>query len=158
MSDAAESTSRERALEVLRAYANGDADAVEDAVSGLDDGGWVEVYAILGGLLNTTVGIAELTGTRHPLERVVRCADEVAAVAPPHYEFAISEATRAWARGDQDALRAMSGRDLPGAAHMTAVFVTVLGVSLWGRAGFLGVLRTFHDTVVSLTDEQRYEG
>ncbi|MEX3106742.1 MULTISPECIES: hypothetical protein [unclassified Streptomyces] len=154
MSEAAPSTSRERALEALRAYATGDADALESAVSGLDEGGWAEVYGILGGLLSTTVALAELTGTRHPLEQVVRCSDEVAAVAPPHYEFAISEAARAWARGDRGALRAMPERDLPGAVHMTAVFVTVLGVSLWGRTRFLGVLRTFHETAVSLTDEQ----
>ncbi|QNP68627.1 hypothetical protein IAG44_03500 [Streptomyces roseirectus] len=150
MSDAAEFASRDRALGVLRAYADRDADGVEGALAGLGESGWVEVYAVLSGLLHTTVGIVELTGIREQLGRVVRCADEVAAVAPPHYEFAIAEATRAWARGDQGAMRAVSGRDLPGAVHMTAVFVTVLGVALWGRSGFLGVLRTFHDTLSSL--------
>ncbi|MET8977099.1 hypothetical protein ABZX85_15895 [Streptomyces sp. NPDC004539] len=154
MSDAVEGAGRDRALGVLRAYADCDAEAVEGVLAGLDEGGRLEVYAVLSGLLHTTAGIMELTGARHDSGRIVRCADEVAAVAPPHYEFAISEATRAWARGDRSALRAVSGRDLPGAVHLTAVFVTVLGISLWGRSGFLAVLRTFHDTIDALTDDR----
>ncbi|WP_416973036.1 hypothetical protein [Streptomyces sp. 4F14] len=153
MSDAVRDIGRDRALEVVHGYADGDADAVSRALDGLDEDGWAAVYTVLSGLLNTTVGIVELTGTRQPLGQVVRCADEVASVAPPHYEFAIAEATRAWARGDRGVLRAMSGQDLPGAVHMTAVFVTVLGVTLWGRAGFFGVLRTFHETVTALLEE-----
>jgi len=154
MSDALESGCRDRALGVLRGYVDGDAKGVEGALAGLDERGWVEVYAVLSGLLNTTVGIMELAGGRQPSERIARSADEVASVAPPHYEFAVSEATRAWARGDRTALRAMSERDVPGAVHLTAVFVTVFGVAVWGRTGFLDVLRAFQEAGTDLPGDR----
>ncbi|WP_149822918.1 hypothetical protein [Streptomyces tailanensis] len=56
-------------------------------------------------------------------------------------DFAVAEASRAWARGDRSALRGLSVRDLPGAVHITAVFVVVLGLALWGRTGLLDVLK-----------------
>ena len=49
---------------------------------------------------------------------------------PPHYESAIAEATRAWARGDDSTMRTLTGQDLLGAVHMTAVGVTALGLAL----------------------------
>ncbi|MEU2287267.1 hypothetical protein ABZ614_36070 [Streptomyces sp. NPDC013178] len=153
MSDAAHRTSHERAMDVLRGYTDHDALAVREALAGLDAGGWTEVYAVLSGLLRSTISIMELTGRRWELDSLVRHADEVAAAAPPHYEFAVAEATRAWARGDQPAMRALSGRDLPGAVHMTAVGVAVLGSALWGRTGFLGVLEEFHETVTALVND-----
>ncbi|WP_225101139.1 hypothetical protein [Streptomyces sp. CoH27] len=152
MSDAAHKTPPDRALDVVRGYMDHDGIAVEEALAGLDAGSWMEVYAVLSGLLRSTVGIMEVTGRQWGVAQLVRHADEVAAAAPPHYEFAVAEATRAWARGDEAAMRTLSGRDLPGAVHMTAVGVAVLGLSLWGRAGFHDVLKEFHATVTALTD------
>ncbi|MPY47368.1 hypothetical protein [Streptomyces acidicola] len=154
MSDEAEKTSRDRAMDVVRGYADHDAIAVQDALAGLDAGNWIKVYAVLSGLLRSTISIMELTGERWKLDHLVRHADEVAAAAPPHYEFTVAEAARAWARGDQSALRTLSGRDLAGAVHMTAVFLAVLGLALWGRDGFLDVLRAFHETVTALVNDQ----
>ncbi|CAM5719491.1 hypothetical protein SCANM63S_05795 [Streptomyces canarius] len=82
----------------------------------------------------------------------MRQADEVAVVAPPHYEFAVAEAARAWARGDRAAMRAVSCRDLTGAVHITAVGVTVLGLTLWGRTGFLDVLAEFQEAATALAE------
>ncbi|MFC9913259.1 hypothetical protein [Streptomyces sp. NPDC059862] len=154
MSDAAHKTSHDRALDVVRGYTDRDALAVQEALAGLDAGSWTEVYAVLSGLLRSTVSIMELTGRQWKPGDLVRHADEVAATAPPHYEFAVAEATRAWARGDQSAMRALSGRDLPGAVHMTAVGVAVLGLALWGRTGFHGVLKEFHQTVTALVNDR----
>ncbi|WP_425246156.1 hypothetical protein [Streptomyces sp. NEAU-NA10] len=149
MSDAAFKTTRDRALDVVRGYTDHDAVAVREALDSLNAGGWTEVYAVLSGLLRSTISVMELTGKRWELDSLVRHIDEVAAAAPPHYEFAVAEATRAWARGDQSALRALSDRDLCGAVHMTAVFAVVLGLALWGRPGLLDVLEEFLATVTT---------
>lgn len=154
MDNAAHKTSGDHAMDVVRGYADHDANAVQKALAGLDAGSWIEVYAVLSGLLRSTISIMELTGRRWDLDELVRGSDEVAAAAPPHYELAIARCTRAWARGDHSEMRALSGQDLPGAVHMTAVGVTVLGVALWGRAGLLAVLRELDETVSALADER----
>ncbi|MGJ5830483.1 hypothetical protein [Streptomyces ossamyceticus] len=143
MSDAPHRTSYDAALDAVRGYAYSDAVAVREALAGLDARSWTEVYAALGGLLRSTVGIMELTGRHWKLDDLVRYTDEVSAAAPPHYEFAMAEATRAWARGDQSVMRALSGRDIQGAVHMSAIGVAVLGLALWGRSGLLAVLQEF---------------
>ncbi|MFE6624451.1 hypothetical protein ACFZBP_37710 [Streptomyces sp. NPDC008086] len=153
MSDTAHLTSRDRAVGVVRGYAAHDADAVQDALNGLNPESRVEVYAVLSALLRSTISIMELTGRRWKLDELVRHSDEVAAAAPPHYEFAVAEATRAWARGDHSAMRSLSGQDLLGALHMTAVGITVLGLCLWGRTGLLDVLEEFDRTVAALVDD-----
>ncbi|MGW0818333.1 hypothetical protein ACWD00_34885 [Streptomyces viridiviolaceus] len=153
MSDAAHKTSHDRAMDVVRGYVDHDGVMVRDALDGLDAGGSLEMYAILNGLVRSTISIMELTGRPFRLDDLVRQADEVASVAPPHYEFAVAEATRAWARGDQSAMRAVSCRDLIGAVHITAVGVAVLGLALWGRTGFLGVLAEFHEAFTALAEE-----
>jgi hypothetical protein len=143
MSDAPHRTSYDAALDAVRGYAHSDAVAVREALAGLDARSWTEVYTALGGLLRSTVGIMELTGRHWKLDDLVRYTDEVSAAAPPHYEFAMAEATRAWARGDQSVMRAFSGRDIQGAVHMSAIGVAVLGLALWGRSGLLAVLEEF---------------
>ncbi|MGX1365677.1 hypothetical protein RKD19_001036 [Streptomyces canus] len=153
MDNAAHRTSGDHAVDVVRGYADRDAAAVEKALAGLDTDGWIEVHAVLSGLLRSTISIMELTGRRWDPDELVRGSDEVAAAAPPHYELAMARCTRAWARGDHAEMRALSGQDLPCAVHMTAVGVTVLGLALWGRAGLLAVLREFDETVAALTDE-----
>ncbi|MEW1720621.1 hypothetical protein [Streptomyces sp. NPDC093109] len=35
---------------------------------------------------------------------------------------------------------------------MTAVFVAALGLALWGRTGFLGVLAAYDDTVTAIVN------
>jgi hypothetical protein len=143
MSDAPHRTSYDAALDAVRGYAHSDAVAVREALAGLDARSWTEVYTALGGLLRSTVGIMELTSRHWKLDDLVRYTDEVSAAAPPHYEFAMAEATRAWARGDQSVMRAFSGRDIQGAVHMSAIGVAVLGLALWGRSGLLAVLEEF---------------
>ncbi|MFG2422707.1 hypothetical protein ACGFWD_27120 [Streptomyces sp. NPDC048448] len=154
MSDHAGKTPYERALEVVQGYANHDPIAVQDALAGLNAGGWSEVYAVLSGLLRSTISIMELTGEPWKLYEFVQHADEVAAAAPLHYEFAVAEATRAWAGGDNLALRTFAGGDLPGSVHMTAVSLAVLGLALWGRTGFLDVIEEFHVAVAALVNDQ----
>lgn len=153
MSNTAHQTSRDRAVGVVRGYADHDADAVQEALTGLDPDGRTEVYAVLSALLRSTISIMELTGRRWKLDELVRHSDEMATAAPPQYEFAVAEATRAWARGDHSAMRSLSGQDLLGALHMTAVGVTVLGLSLWGRTGLLDVLEEFDRAVTALVDD-----
>ncbi|MER5432422.1 hypothetical protein [Streptomyces sp. NPDC002588] len=126
--------------------------AVRDALAGLGSVARTEMYAVLSGLLRSTVSIIEVTGERWTPGQLVGHADEVAAAAPPHYEFAIAEAARAWSRGDRSAPSALPGRDLLGAVHMTAAFVAALGLALWGRTGFLGVLTAYDDTVTAIVD------
>ncbi|MFJ9705787.1 hypothetical protein [Streptomyces sp. NPDC101234] len=154
MSNTARKTSSDYALDVVRGYADHDATAVQEALAGLDAGSWIEVYAVLSGLLRSTISIMELTGRRWNLDELVRGSDEVAAVAPPHYEFAMAETTRAWDRGDESAMRALSGQDLLGAVHMTAAGVAVLGTALWGRAKLLDVLREFGQAVTELAKDR----
>lgn len=144
-------------MDVVRGYTDRDAVAVEEALSGLDASSWTEVYAFLSGLLHSTVSIMELSGKRWQVGELVRHTEEVAAVAPPHHEFAVVEATRAWARGDESAMHALSCQDLPGAVHMTAVGVVVLGLALWGRPGFLAVLEEFQVTADALAND-RFSG
>jgi hypothetical protein len=141
-------------MDVVRGYAAHDAAAVEKAVAGLDSARWIEVYAVLSGLLCSTISIMELTGRHWQLDELVQEADKVAAAAPLHYELAMAESTRAWARGDHSAMRALSGQDLPGAVHMTAVGVVVLGLALWGRAGLLDVLAEFDHTVTEIVNDR----
>ena len=93
----------------------------------------MEVCAILNGLLRSTIRIMELTGRRWNVGDLVRQTDEVAAAAPPHHEFAVAEATRAWACGDLSAMRDLSSRDLSPAVHTTAVGIAVLGSSCAGQ-------------------------
>lgn len=54
-------------------------------------------------------------------------------------------------------MRAASCRDLIGAVHITAVGVTVLGLALWGRTGFLDVLAEFHKATAALADDWVYD-
>ncbi|MFC9506179.1 hypothetical protein [Streptomyces sp. NPDC057002] len=103
------------------------------------------MYAILNGLLRSTISIVELTGRPSQPDDLVRQADEVAAAAPTHYEFAVGEATRIWAGGDPSSMRAVSCRDLTGAVHITAVDVAALGLALWGTPGFLRLLEEAHE-------------
>lgn len=105
MSDAPHLTSRDRALNVGRGHVDRDGIAVREAMDGLEAGGSIEVYAILNGLLRSTISIMELTGRPWTLGDLVGRADELAASAPPHYEFAVGEATRASASGDHRARR-----------------------------------------------------
>ncbi|MCX4767436.1 hypothetical protein OG562_42120 [Streptomyces sp. NBC_01275] len=154
MSDGAQKSPGYRAVDVVRGYAHRDAIAVRDALAGLDVVAWREMYAVLSGLLRSTVSIIEVTGERWTAGQLVGHADEVAAAAPPHYEFAIAEAARAWARGDPSALSALPGRDPLGAVHVTAVFVAALGLALWGRTGFLGVLTAYDETVSAIVNGQ----
>ncbi|MFH9087801.1 hypothetical protein [Streptomyces sp. NPDC017673] len=154
MSDTARKTPLDRAMDVVRGYVDHDGIAVREALDGMDAGGSLEVYSILNGLVRSTISIMELTGRPWRVDDLVRRADGVATVAPPHYEFAVAEATRAWARGDQSAMRAVSCRDLTGAVHITAVGVAVLGSALWGRAGFLDVLAEFHAAATALAEDR----
>ncbi|MET9850906.1 hypothetical protein ACFZC6_17400 [Streptomyces ossamyceticus] len=153
MSDTPHRTSYDAALDAVRGYAHSDAVAVREALAGLDARSWTEVYDVLGGLLRSTIGIMELTGRHWKLDDLVRCTDGVSAAAPPHYEFAMAEATRAWARGDQSVMRAFSGRDIQGAAHMSAIGVAVLGLALWGRSGLLAVLEEFRAAADTLAHD-----
>lgn len=152
MSDGAQKSPGCRAVDVVRGYTDRDAIAVRDALAGLDVVAWMEMYSVLNGLLRSTVSIIEIAGRRWTAGQLVGHVDEVAAAAPPHYEFAIAEAARAWARGDRSALSALPGRDPLGAVHVTAVFVAALGLVLWGRAGFLGVLTAYDDTVTTIVN------
>lgn len=154
MSDGAQKSPGYRAVDVVRGYADRDAIAVQDALAGLDVVAWMEMYAVLSGLLRSTVSIIEIIGQRWTTGQLVEHADDVAASAPPHYEFAIAEAARAWARGDRSALSALPGRDPLGAVHVTAVFVAALGLALWGRTGFLGVLTAYDETVSAIVNSQ----
>ncbi|MEV5200620.1 hypothetical protein [Streptomyces sp. NPDC053720] len=154
MSDSARKTQVNRAMDVIRGYADHDATVVRDALAGLDAVGWIEAYAVLSGLLRSTISILELTGEEWKVGRVIEHVDEVASAAPPHYEFVIAEAARAWACGDQSALRALAGRDPLGAVHVTAVFVAVLGLALWGRTEFLGVLTACDESVGAIVNDQ----
>lgn len=139
-------------MDVVRGYADRDAIAVRDALAGLDVVAWMEMYSVLSGLLRSTASIIEISGQRWTTGQLVEHVDEVAAVAPPHYEFAIAEAARAWACGDGSALSALPGRDPLAAVHVTAVFVAALGLVLWGRAGFLGVLTAYDETVSAIVN------
>ncbi|WP_327692899.1 hypothetical protein [Streptomyces sp. NBC_00459] len=154
MSEAVQKSPGYRAVDIVRGYAERDAIAVQDAMAGLDPAAWTEMYTVLSGLLHSTVGIVGVTGGQWTAGQLVEHADEVATAAPPHYEFAIAEAARAWAHGDQSALRALPGQDLLGAVHATAVFVAALGLALWGRTGFLGVLAAYDDTVTAILNGQ----
>ncbi|MGW5663564.1 hypothetical protein ACWEWG_26315 [Streptomyces sp. NPDC003758] len=153
MSDAPQRTCRDRALSVVRGYAHKDAAAVQEALAGLDASGWIEVYALLTGLLRSTISIMELAGRHWKLDDLVRRSDDIATAAPPHYEFAMAEAARAWAVGDESAMRALSCRDVPGAVHMTAVGIAVLGLALWGKAGFLDVIEEFDAAADALAND-----
>jgi hypothetical protein len=153
MSDDEHRTCCDRAVDVVLGYACHDGLAVQEALAGLDADGWTEVHAVLSGLLRSAVSNVELSGERWHLGDLVRHADEVAAAAPAHYEFAVAEAMRAWARGDRSAVRARLRQDLQGAVHITAVAVAVLGSALWGRAGLLDVLKEFRETVTALTND-----
>ncbi|KUO09889.1 hypothetical protein [Streptomyces sp. DSM 15324] len=156
MSHAPDKTPHDRALDVIRGYVDHDAVAVHEALDGPDAGGASEVYAILNGLLRSTLSIMRLTGRSWRLDDLVRRADEIAVSAPPHYEFAVAEATRAWARGDESAMRAASCRDLAAAVHVTAVGVTVMGLAVWGRTGFLDVLAESRETAAALARQWGY--
>jgi hypothetical protein len=134
MSDGAQKPPGRRAVDVVRGYAERDALVVRDALAGLDAVAWQEMYVVLSGLLHSTVSIIEVTGRSWTSGQLVELVDDVAAGAPPHYEFAVAETARAWARGDQSALSALPGRDPLGAVHVTAVFVAAMGLALWGRA------------------------
>ncbi|WP_340384678.1 hypothetical protein U5640_43245 [Streptomyces sp. SS7] len=156
MNDAAGKTPHDRAFDIVRGYVDQDAVAVHEALDGPGADGASEVYAILKGLLRSTLSIMQLTGRSWRLDDLVRRADEIAVSAPPHYEFAVAEATRAWARGDESAMRAASCRDLAAAVHITAVSVTVMGLAVWGRTGFLDVLTESHETAAALARERGY--
>lgn len=147
MNDGTATTAADNAIDALRGYADRDAFAVQRALGALDADTLRETYAVLTSLLSSTVSIMEVSDTSWRVGPIVRAADEAAAAAPPHYEFAIVEAIRAWACRDHTKQRAVSSHDLAGAVHATAVFVTVLGTELWGRDAFLDVLQQFSRTL-----------
>ncbi|MFF3559344.1 hypothetical protein ACFYXS_04795 [Streptomyces sp. NPDC002574] len=158
MSENTGRASHERAIDVVRGYAHHDGIAVREALAGLEADGWTEVHVVLNGLLHSTLGIMELTGAQGKLGQLVRYADEAAAAAPLHYEFALGEATRAWALGATSALRTFAGRDVPETVHMTGVLIAAPGLALWGKPGFLDVVERLQESVTALLVNDRPSG
>ncbi|WP_051854698.1 hypothetical protein [Streptomyces sp. NRRL B-1347] len=138
-------TAADRALGVVRGYAAHDAGAVTEALARADEAAQQQTYAVLGGLLRSTLALVQLTGRELRTGEVVRLADEVAAVAPADYEFTVTEAVRAWARGDQEGFRSANAADPLGGLHVTAVLTALLGLALWGREAFLDVLTAYEE-------------
>ncbi|MGW2598831.1 hypothetical protein [Streptomyces klenkii] len=136
------------ALALVRGYAEHDPAAVAAALAALEPSGRATAYGVLGGLLQFTLSIVEIGGHHMGVCRLVRLADSVAPAVPPSYGPAVTEAVRAWARDDQAAVRRVTGTDLACALHVSAVFVTALGLALWGRFSFLNVLTEYGQTLV----------
>ncbi|WP_189281371.1 hypothetical protein [Streptomyces atratus] len=146
MSEAGQIAASDCAVALVRGYAEQDAVAVASSLVTLDTSGQARAYAILGAQLQSTLSIVEVVGRDIEVCRLVRLADSVASAAPPHYEFAVTEAVRAWARDDPGGVRQVCGKDLVGALHVSAVFVAALGLALWGQDTFLGVLTDYGQT------------
>ncbi|MCI3935331.1 hypothetical protein [Streptomyces sp. AN091965] len=143
-------TAADRALGVVRGYAAGDAAAVAGALARVGEAERQQTYAVLGGLLRSTLALVALTGRELRTGEVVRLADEVAAAAPTVYEFTVTQAVRAWARGDLEGFRGAHAADPLGEIHVTAVLVVLLGLALWGRETFLDTLRAYEDVARTL--------
>ncbi|WP_172382524.1 hypothetical protein [Streptomyces sp. MNP-20] len=140
----------DRALGVVRGYAARDAAAVTRALARVGEAERQQTYAVLGGLLRSTLALVELTGRELRTGEVVRLADEVAAAAPTAYEFTVTQAVRAWASGDREAFRSAHADDPLGDLHVTAVLVVLLGLALWGRETFLDTLRAYEEVTRTL--------
>ncbi|MFI8930989.1 hypothetical protein ACIG3E_25390 [Streptomyces sp. NPDC053474] len=147
---AAPATAADRALGVVRGYAACDAAAVTRALVRVGEAERQQTYAVLGGLLRSTLALVALTGRELRTGEVVRLADEVAAAAPTAYEFTVTQAVRAWARGDQEGFRGAHADDPLGDLHVTAVLVVLLGLALWGRETFLDTLRAYEEVARTL--------
>ncbi|MBB5102332.1 hypothetical protein [Streptomyces spectabilis] len=146
----AAATAADRALGVVRGYAARDAVAVTGALARAGEAEQRQTYAVLGGLLRSTLAIVQLTDRELRTREVVRLADEVAAVAPADHEFTVTEAVRAWARGDREGLRSAHADDPLGDIHVTAVLTVLLGLTLWGREAFLDVLTAYEHVARTL--------
>ncbi|MFE7112561.1 hypothetical protein ACFU98_36960 [Streptomyces sp. NPDC057575] len=155
MSEAGQIAASDCAVALVRGYAEHDAVAVASSLVTLDTSGQARAYAILGAQLQSTLSIVEVVGRDIGVCRLVRLADFVASAAPPHYEFAVTEAVRAWARDDPGGVRQVCGEDLVGALHVSAVFVAALGLALWGQDTFLGVLTEYGQTAQDLMTGHR---
>ncbi|MEE1736385.1 hypothetical protein PUR49_07700 [Streptomyces sp. BE147] len=153
MSEAGQKAASACAIALVRGYAEQDAVAVASSLVTLDTFGQARAYAVLGAQLQSTLSIVEVAGLDIGVCRLVRLADFVASAAPPHYEFAVSEAVRAWARDDPGGVRQVCGEDLEGALHVSAVFVAALGLALWGQDTFLGVLTEYGQNAQDLMRE-----
>ncbi|MEU0629252.1 hypothetical protein [Streptomyces sp. NPDC005989] len=155
MSEAGQISASDCAVALVRGYAEHDTVAVAGALVTLDTSGQARAYASLGAQLQSTLSIVEVVGRDIEVCRLVRLADSVASAAPPHYEFAVTEAVRAWARDDPGGVRQVCGEDLVGALHVSAVFVAALGLALWGQDTFLGVLTEYGQTARDLMTGHR---
>ncbi|GHC54290.1 hypothetical protein [Streptomyces flavofungini] len=137
-----------RGLTLVRAYARGDAAGVAAALDGADPAVARQLPAVTGDILRLVIGIVlSAPRTLTPAD-VVRTADTIAAVGPPHHELAVSQAVRAWADGDDAGLRGW-WQDGAACAHGAAVLAAALAVGAWGRAAFLGLLETFDEVVAA---------
>nr|WTB28251.1 hypothetical protein OG781_00520 [Streptomyces sp. NBC_00830]WTB35830.1 hypothetical protein OG781_46060 [Streptomyces sp. NBC_00830] len=90
--------------------------------------------------MSSTLAVAGIAGRHVPAERLVRLVDEVSSVAPPHYEFAVSEAVRGWVLGGEPTGHQVALADTLGTLHALAACTAALGLSLWGREVFVGLL------------------
>ncbi|MEK2472598.1 MULTISPECIES: hypothetical protein [Streptomyces] len=134
---------RDSAVALVRGYVARDTVAVGQALTALNETGQADAYRGLGALFQSTINVVEATDRRLEICRLVRLADGLASAAPPHYEFTLTEAVRSWARGDLAEVWRLNAADPVGAMHITAVFIAVLGLTLWDRETFLNVLATY---------------
>ncbi|KUF19007.1 hypothetical protein [Streptomyces silvensis] len=140
--DAAGREATRRGLALVRAYAREEPAAVDAALAGADRVVARQLPSVTGDILRLVVGIVT-SAPRGPIPAdVARTAATLAAAGPPHHEFAVTEAVRAWAAGDGTPARTWWQGGVSG-AHGTAVLAAALAVRAWGRAPFLGLLETF---------------
>ncbi|MEU9211280.1 hypothetical protein AB0D27_25895 [Streptomyces sp. NPDC048415] len=127
-------------MAIVRGYAIHHAPAVKAAVDEADEPALADMCVIVDGLMRSTPAIAGIAGRRVPADRLVHLVDGVSSVALPHYEFAVSEAVRGWALGGEPAGRQVIPADTLGTLDALAACTAALGLSLWSREVFVGLL------------------
>ncbi|MFF5480479.1 hypothetical protein ACFY5C_24490 [Streptomyces sp. NPDC012935] len=139
------------AMAMVRGYASHDAGAVSAAVDGVGEAAHAEMCVIVDGLLRSTLAIAGIVGQGVSGDALVRLVDRVSSVAPPHFEFAVGEAVRGFALGGETKGQQVSLEDTLGTLHALAACTAALGLSLWGREVFIGLLAESVRTALELS-------
>lgn len=139
-----------RAIDLTRAYAVGDSEAVARHLAGLDTAMLELVFSWL--VLRYDDALELMDSTME-----VRQINAVAALAPPEHEFAVTTATRRIADGECGMKDAVAGLPLLDRIHAMAVYTVVTIQQQLGSVGALEFLDAAAQRATELGMPRPYE-
>ncbi|MHB9849044.1 hypothetical protein ACSYGO_07330 [Streptomyces krungchingensis] len=125
-------------IDFLYGYALKDSSTVAQVNEYCDENMVAEMCGALRGFMGSSLAVAETMGRDVSFDICLELAEDIATAAPLHYEFAASEALRAWARGEESDASLLT--DARAALHTLSICLAAVGMTLWGEDKFIALL------------------